>query len=248
MGIERSGSLVALSCLLALCACSSEERAQAPAADEASGAERSSEEATLESHMQLNFLLGLQARDAIIQGNLPLAQKRASDLAGADYSKALPEHWIEDVQDMQSAARDVAKAADLAEASRHLARLAASCGDCHARLTNRPRDAEQDHGFSAKGPEDLQTRMARHERAADGLWFGLTLPSDASWRTGARALIEAPLSAPEVDGQPIDPAADARMESVRDLGRRALEAEQQSDRVAVFGELIGSCTRCHAGT
>lgn len=195
--------------------------------------------------MRLNFRLGIDTRDAIIQGNLPLAQRRAQELGHSDYSKVLAEHWMKDVESMQSAARDVAQAATLADASHEVAKLAATCGDCHARLASSRPDQERDHGFSAKGPEDIQTRMARHERAADGMWFGLTMPSDASWRTGARALIEAPLSAPEVAGEPIDPAADAKMEAVRDLGRRALEAEGRDERVAVYGELIGSCAGCH---
>ena len=124
--------------------------------------------------------------------------------------------------------------------------LAATCGGCHSRLPNRQSDTEKDHGFSAKGPEDIETRMARHERAADGMWFGLTMPSDASWRGGARALTEAPLSAPQINGKPVDPELDAKLESVRDIGRRALEAEQEPERVKVFGELIGSCAGCHA--
>jgi hypothetical protein len=220
-----------------------EDGAAQPAA---SGGEASLQEQTIADHMTLNFLLGIEMRDAIIQGNLPLAQQKASDLGSRDYGKVLPEHWTKDVAKMQDSAREIASAHNLSEASHHLAELAATCGDCHSRLPSRGRDTEQDHGFSAKGPEDIATRMARHERAADGMWFGLTMPSDASWRGGARALTEAPMSAPQVDGQAVDAATDAKMEAVREIGRRALEAEQVTERVKVFGELIGSCTGCHA--
>jgi hypothetical protein len=240
------GSVV-VGVLLGTGACAAKEPAvEEPAAAPASGGERSSQEQNIADHMRLNFLLGIQMRDAIIQGNLPLAQKKASDLGSQDYSKVLPEHWLKDVEDMQASARDIAQARNLAEAAHHVSELAATCGDCHARLPKQGPDREQEHGFSAKGPEDIKTRMARHERAVDGLWFGLTMPSEASWRVGARALTEAPLSAPEVEGKPVDPATDAKMEAMRDIGRRALESEAQPERVKVFGELIGGCASCHA--
>lgn len=238
---------VVLCGVLVAWACGAKEpAAEEPAPAAAAGGEQSSAEQTITDHMQLNFLLGIQMRDAIIQGNLPLAQKKAADLGAQDYGKVLPKHWIEDVADMQEAARQIAASPDLLTASQHLSELAATCGQCHARLPSPPPDKEQEHGFSAKGPEDIETRMARHERAADGMWFGLTMPSEASWRVGARALTEAPLSAPVVDGKPVDPTTDAKMEAVRDLGRRALESEQVTDRVKVYGELIGSCAGCHA--
>jgi hypothetical protein len=129
-----------------------------------------------------------------------------------------------------------------------LAALAATCGDCHARLPNRDRGKTQEHGFSAKGPEDLETRMKRHALAAEGMWDGLTIPSDSHWLGAARALTEAPLSPPEVDGKPVNEATDMRMEAIRDIGRRALEAEDQPARVAAYGELVASCIECHGGS
>ncbi|MFI5308402.1 MAG: hypothetical protein ACHQ53_13680 [Polyangiales bacterium] len=242
---------VSVGVVLGLGACASKPPPEEPKpAQPASGSESTSQSAakddSLAGHMQANFRLGLEMRDAVIQGNLQLAQQKARDLGWQDYRKVLPAHWMDGVAKMQAAARTVAEARDLAEASQHVAELAATCGDCHARLPRRAQDAEQEHGFSAKGPEDIQTRMARHERAADGMWFGLSIPSDASWRVGARALTEAPLSAPQVEGKPVDPALGAKMEAVRDIGRRALEAEQAPDRIKVFGELISSCAGCHA--
>jgi hypothetical protein len=249
--MSRFVSWVVVGIVLGVVACASRPQAEEPkAAQPASGSESAvkgkAEDDSLAGHMQANFRLGLDTRDAVIQGNLVLAQQKARDLGWQDYRKVLPAHWTEGVEKMQLAARQVAESRDLAEASHHVAELAATCGDCHARLPHRGSDAEQEHGFSAKGPEDIQTRMARHERAADGLWFGLTMPSDASWRVGARALTEAPLSAPQVKGKPVDAALDTKMEAVRDIGRRALEAAPGPDRVKVFGDLLSSCAGCHA--
>lgn len=229
--------------MLAGCGAKGSEAEEPKPAQPAAGGES---EPSLAGHMQANFQLGLQARDAIIDADLATAQQKARDLGWQDYHKVLPEHWLGDVDRMQQAARGVAEAKDLNEAAYKMSALAATCGECHSRLPGRAPEREQDHGFSAKGPEDIQTRMARHERAADGLWFGLTEPSDAAWRTGARALIEAPLSAPVVEGKPVEPEFDAKMEVVRDIGRRALESDKHEDRIKVFGELLASCASCHA--
>jgi len=241
---------MAMICAALLGACGGkQEQASQPAAEpqRSNGSEQAgADDASLAAHMRANFRMALDARDAVIGGNLALAQQKARDLAWQDYKELLPAHWMGDVDKMQRAARDVAEAKDLVEAAQHMAELAATCGDCHARLQGEKNEPEQDHGFSAKGPDDLQTRMARHERAADGMWFGLSMPSDPAWRGGARALTEAPLSAPEVDGKPVTAEMDAKMEVVRDLGRRALEAEQQPERVKVYGELLGKCASCHA--
>lgn len=220
----------------------------AAAAEHSNGSEQAGGDASLAGHMRANFRLALDVRDAVVGGNLELAQQKARDLAWQDYKKVLPENWMGGVDKMQLAARQVAEAKDVVEAAQHVAELAATCGDCHARLEGSKDEPEQDHGFSAKGPDDLQTRMARHERAADGMWFGLSMPSDPAWRGGARALTEAPLSAPEVEGKPVSAEVDAKMEAVRDLGRRALEAEQQPERVKVYGELLGKCAGCHTPT
>ena len=247
--MDRAVALVVVCGGLGIAACAAEKEPEpAPVVEPASGGERTTQEETLESHMQLNFLLANQMRDALVAGNLPTAQKRANALATYDYSKELPQHWMKDVEKMQTAARSVEHAPDLPTAARSLAALAATCGDCHARLPNRPPDKAEEHGFSAKGPEELSTRMARHARAADDMWFALTLPSDAHWLSAARVLTEAPLSPPEVDGKPVNQATEAKMEAIREIGRRALEAEAQEERVATYGDLVASCIGCHGAS
>jgi hypothetical protein len=240
---------------LTLGACSKASETETPEAAASSGstqtpapsAEGGEEEPTLRGHMAANFKLALETREAIVDGDLATAQQKAKDLAWQKYEGVLPERWMPGVEKMQLAARNVAQATTLKEAAAHTAALAATCGECHARFETDADDSERHHGFSASGSEDIHTRMLRHQRAADGFWFGLTVPSAASWRGGARALTEAPQEPVTVEGQEVDPQLAERLEQLRELGQRALAAETTNDRVQLYGEFLADCSSCHEG-
>ncbi|MGD8860453.1 MAG: hypothetical protein PVI30_10620 [Myxococcales bacterium] len=236
---------------VALFACSGGGEPSEPAPAASSGAEQQAAPAkqdegpTLQGHMATNFKLALETRDAIVDGDLPTAQQKAKDLAWQNYEGVLPERWMPGVEKMQQSARAVAESTTLQDAAHHVAALASTCGECHARFESDAEESEQHHGFSAKEGEDLQTRMLRHQRAADGFWFGLTIPSDASWRSGARALTEAPEGPVMVEGEPANPELEAQMEKLQAMGKRALAAEAPEERVKVYGDMLASCSGCH---
>ena len=96
--------------------------------------------------------------------------------------------------------------------------------------------------------ENMHERMMRHERAANAFWFGLTMPSDESWKSGADALLNAPAAPIGKDGKPVGEAMAARLEEVRGLARRALTATAAPDRAALYAEFLGKCSSCHTGT
>jgi len=233
---------------LMLLACGGTEPSPAPqpAASSTEGGEEQDGRSDIRGHMATNFKLAMDARDAVINGDLPGAQAAAKTLAFHDHSKVLPERWTDDVKKMQDAAADVAMATDLAKAGQAVAELASTCGDCHARLKYTGDEDKMEHGLSPSDDENIHQRMLRHQRAADGLWFGLTIPSNNAWREGSRALTEAPMAAPQEDGKPIDPALNDKMEEILGLGRAALEAEGREQRTKAYGTLLVSCANCHA--
>jgi mono/diheme cytochrome c family protein len=221
--------------------CSSEPAA--PPASASSGAEAAP---SLQGHMAANFDLALTARDGIIAGSLVQAQEAALKLAEQDYAVVLPPDWMPGVERMQSAARELANAQSLTEGAARVAALAQTCGDCHASGqqgdTGRPVE-HSDDGFGKA--EDMHGRMMRHERAANGFWYGLTLPSDKAWQSGASNLLEAPASPVDKDGKPVSEEMRARLEEVRDIARRAQAAQAPADRAGVYAELLAKCSSCH---
>lgn len=245
----RTVNFVAVFGFLYLIGCGGEAK-QPPVAEAASqqsaGDERSSRGDDMQDHMDTNFKLATEARDALVAGNLKGVQDSARELAFHDHTGVLPEHWMDDVHRMQKAAEVVATSTDLTMASTALAELASTCGDCHKRLAYTGKDRHQEHGLSPSDTEDVQARMQRHQIAADKLWYGLTIPSDAAWLAGARALTEAPLAPVKEDGQEVSPELNEKMEQVVGLGRTALEAKTREERDAAYAELLLTCAGCHS--
>lgn len=93
----------------------------------------------------------------------------------------------------------------------------------------------------------MQARMLRHQNAADGFWFGLSVPSESSWHSGAQALLDAPMTPTDAKGKPVDAKLAKRIDEARDIARRALEVTALDERTKLYGEFLGTCSRCHAG-
>lgn len=203
---------------------------------------------TLRGHMEANFDLALTARDGIIAGSLIQAKDAAVKLAEQNYATVLPAEWMPGVERMQSAARELAAAQDLTQGALRVAALAQTCGECHASFE------EHDHGRPVDGDksefgesENMHERMMRHERAADGFWFGLTMPSDQAWKSGAVTLLNAPAAPTGKDGKPVGEDMMARLEEVRGIARNALTAEAPADRAGLYAQFLAKCSSCHTG-
>lgn len=186
----------------------------------------------------------LALRDAIARADLDVARREATTLADLRVDGGTAPAWRKQLAAMNAAATKVAQARDLGDASRELAALARTCGDCHATLGGGPRLTLTE----APEPEPgVAPRMARHRWAADHLWQGLVMPSDRAWRMGARVLTDAPLE-PELltPGKSPVPAIGTLSTSVHELGRKASVVQAQLDRSVVYGELMATCSACHA--
>lgn len=201
---------------------------------------------TLDQHMRLNFLLGLEARDAVVDADLPRAQRVGQDLADLDTS-ALPEDWRHFTKQLQHQAEELSMAPDLAAAAVAVAAIGGACGDCHyARHAKmEPWVAPPpEPDLPTQGAEDIDTRMKRHAVASDDLWAGLFVPSDAYWKRGADTLEAAPMRLPEKDGEPMKTELGFDVERVRDIARQARLAPAPQ-RPAVYGAFLAQCGTCH---
>jgi hypothetical protein len=195
--------------------------------------------------MQATFWMAVIARDAVIAGDLAAAKRAASALAKHDYAGTLPAAWKHWIARMQQRADEVVLAPDLEAAAGAVAALGSSCGDCHDAQSTRARRGDERALPWQDPPDDVAQRMDRHAAGAEQLWQGLIGPSEPAWLNGTITLTRAPLSAPERDGEEMDPALAAQIEEVRTLAKKARAATSYQGRAAVYGELLARCANCH---
>lgn len=198
------------------------------------------------AHMQSTFWQAINARDAVIEGNLPSAKHFADELAHHDYATALPQDWKHWVTVMQQRAEDLTLAPDITAAAQAVSMIALSCGECHAQMQAGPKGAPpEDPHAQYKSEESLSERMFRHELAADDLWLGLVEPSEELWQRGTVTLTRAPLDPPTRGGEPVDPRIASEVEQIRSLAKAARTASSHQARAEAYGQILSHCGSCH---
>ncbi len=85
--------------------------------------------------------------------------------------------------------------------------------------------------------------MAAHQWAVARMWEGVIGPNDERWNAGAKALQRAPLTIAAETGE-LGIADDVVL--IRLYARRAIVTRAMSERAELFGQLLGTCARCHA--
>jgi hypothetical protein len=199
----------------------------------------------LAAHMQASFWEAIRARDALIGGDLPAAQRAADALANQDFRQLIPADWQHWVNAMQQSARELSMAPNLASASANIGHIAITCGECHEVHRRGPGPVTAQPEAWRDPPDELNARMVRHQIGADQMWDGLVTPSEEAFRSGTITLTRAPLTPPERNGEPIAPELHDRIELIRALARQAREATTYAERGRVYGELIARCADCH---
>lgn len=230
-------------------ACAGAASPSSPSVRESGGAEDQAEAERrhmLALHMGNYFWMVIEARDGLVAGGLGRARSRMRQLAALPYRSLVPSAWLPDMERMVNAAKQVADARSLVEATEAMATLAVSCGACHGKLHVGPLPAATALREPKQRAESVSERMLRHQWAADALWSGLTRPSDTDWRAGVEALIDAPLSPPSsADGGVVSQEQQSAMEDVREIGREAQDCVEPARRAKVYAKLLQSCSGCH---
>lgn len=181
-------------------------------------------------------------RLAIARSDLRLAQEQAQVIADLEEPDLLPA-WKPFVDDIRTAARAVGAAPDPAAAARTMAVLGRACGRCHEAAAAKLGAPAAARPASEPGHRDA---MASHHWAAGLMWQGIILPSTERWQEGAQALTNAPLTiVAEADTPSHHLGVADDVARIRLLARRAETTTDLDRRAELYGELLGTCVRCH---
>jgi len=196
-------------------------------------------------HMGNYFWMAVEARDALIAGNMRHAQVRMQQLADHEFGALVPAALAPNLERVVTEAKQVVAASNLQQASAAMARVAEACGHCHGQLRAGPLANMTPIDEASDSKEDLTARMQRHKWAADALWFGLSRPSDSEWKLGAQALVDAPPQPAAEQFATLSLEQKAAIERVREIGQTALGASTPEARVEAYSDLLQSCAACH---
>jgi hypothetical protein len=197
---------------------------------------------------QPHYADALRAHDAVIRGDLTDVRAAAQQLRAAPdpaiSAKGLtPEKVLPYTTALRQAADRAAQASDLTAAATSVAGMLGACGDCHRGAGTMPAMASR----PAPTVGETVGHMLEHEQASQLLMQGLVVPSNVAWKDGADALRSAPIARGKL---PKDPKLTAQLmegeQRLHQLADRALSMTDTADRVAIYGEMIGTCAACHS--
>jgi len=189
--------------------------------------------------MHARFAAVQQIEQGIVTNRLGDVQTAAQSIAELEDPEIQPA-WQPYLTSVRDAAKDVAAAEDIGEAAQRAARLGYQCSRCHDAIGGRvafrgvPRP---DTG------QKLQATMASHQWAVSRMWEGVIGPSQERWLAGAKALQKAPMTYVAESGAL---GIENDVGTVRTLSRRAETVKTPLARAELFGQLLGTCVRCHA--
>ena len=214
----------------------------------------------LDALMQEHAALSIVARDALIRGNLEVAQQAMRKLAFFMEHVPFPEKEREYARITQELAGQVREAADLEEACVAFARLSHACGQCHHAFDRGPPIKLE----PAPEGDDLKTHMGRHYWAVERMWEALLSDSPTGFQLAAEMLAEAPLHGPADPQRESPPGVTRLAYEVHDLAfSAAVEGKVREDeyvpkpgevleeapttrgQAEIFGRLLSACTQCH---
>jgi cytochrome c553 len=231
--------------LIVFCGCGEERRSaaresttQAPATTERDRPTEVEMVASMEAHYGAVIL----AHDALLQGNLEQFRSQLALVPEQELPPTSPEEWIPLHQRLQAAAREGAKASDLAPAANALASVTLACGVCHAALDTGP---VYPAPAPADGADAVKTAMLDHQWVSERLWEGVTGPWDNAWERGADALSVVRIFGD--DNRAVSLSSDLlrREQELREIGEEAKTTTALDERAALYGRLLSTCGECH---
>jgi hypothetical protein len=210
--------------------------------------------------MQEHAALSVAARNALIRGELEIAQQATRKLAFFMEHVPAPKQGKEYARITKELTEQVREATDLEEACMAFARLSYACGQCHHALDRGP-PMKLDPLPEGEG---LRTHMRRHHWAVERMWEALLSDSTSAFQAAADALAEAPLHgshdpdqeshegvtrlAYEVHDLAFSAAVEGKVgedEYVAKPGETTDDAPTTWGQAEVFGRLLYACNQCH---
>jgi len=191
--------------------------------------------------MRNHWSLATGARDAVIHGDLAGARVLATGLAEHRQPGTIPRKSRPLYAQMQVAALELSRAADLQSAGEAVGVLGATCGECHSFTGGGPR-----HHALPEPPAEVMPMpgdMKLHQYGADMLWLSLVTANPDAWTKGAEALANATFD----HNQPgrlgsVDLRA---MEHIAHLVPALADTYETSDMATRFGQTLTACAMCH---
>jgi hypothetical protein len=199
-------------------------------------------ESIVQAHMRGHEKLAEAMRDALIRGDLEEARGEGRLITQLRLEGPDGALWRQRLDAMKLAAAQVGAAVDLRAASSAAGLVAKTCGECHT-VFGRPGILVGQEDPQGSG---LAADMRYHQRAAERLWEGLSVPSDEAWNSGALALSQAAL-VPEslIPGKTPALRLGGLAQTVHGLGSQASTVESVDGRAALYGQVLATCAECH---
>ena len=210
--------------------------------------------------MQEHAALSIAARNALIRGELEVAQQAMRKLAFFMDHVPAPEQGKEYARLTKELAEEAREASDLEEACMAFARLSYACGQCHHALDRGPPLKLEPNPEG----EDLAMHMRRHYWAIERMWEALLADSTSAFQEAAEVLAEAPLHgshdpdreshdgvtrlAYEVHDLAFAAAVEGKVREDEYVPRPGEEVEDEPTawgQAQIFGQLLSACNQCH---
>jgi len=192
-------------------------------------------------HMHESFDLLRAIEKLLIRGRLDEARSFARGISDAPDEPGLGA-WSRPAALVRERAAALATARGVDEACRRAAQLADACAGCHGESGASPE-------FRSPGqiPADrptIEARMARHLWATDRLWEGIVGGADDAWRAGLDVLSTTPLPASGLAKQ--QSAFGRKLQRLAEQARLRQATDTAQDRARSYGEILVTCSGCHA--
>ncbi|MBK8014449.1 MAG: hypothetical protein IPK13_24255 [Deltaproteobacteria bacterium] len=199
-------------------------------------------EESISEHMGAHAENATAMRDAVALARLEDIAEPGQWMAEHLADTRAPSAWRPYLEAFRIPAQEAITAQTYEAAANAVGRMGAACAACHEKLGG-PKPS-----FESPPPETEDERMQRHLYAVDLLWDGLIAPSEKAWKEGAALLADAPMTQEEIDrtAQESTPRETKALASaIRSLSAKAQAAPKEA-RGRVYGEILESCSDCHA--
>jgi cytochrome c553 len=190
----------------------------------------------LERIRQMHEAFGVVERihEALVRGDVTGARAQAEGLEKTVVAHDTPEDWKPDVELLANAAQAVHLATELEETSIAVARLVATCGDCHRKRGVKLELPEPDP------PEE--TPMQMHAWGVQRMWEGLVIPSEDRLLRGTTTFAMLPRCDATLHGKD---DLKTKCQRSKALAGKVHVARTQPERVDAYGGLLATCAGCH---